>query len=138
MGRILAIDYGTKRTGIAVSDPLQLIATPLDIVASHRLEDFLEDYLKKEKIDKVIVGNPIDMQGKKTETSRLVQAFINRFRKIFVHIPLHLHDERYTSKIAQQAMIAGGMKKKNRRNKGNIDKISATLILQSYMESVRK
>ncbi|MEM6737233.1 MAG: Holliday junction resolvase RuvX [Bacteroidota bacterium] len=135
MPRILAIDYGAKRTGLAVTDPLRIIASSLDVVASHNLENYLKDYFKKEEISKVVIGNPKNINGSNTNATRLVQAFIRRFKRVFPDKEFTLHDERFTSKMAMDAMIVGGMKKKNRRNKGNVDKISATIILQSYLES---
>lgn len=136
MSRILAIDYGAKRTGLAVTDPLRIIATPLEYVASHTLEEFLTNYFKKEEVSRVIIGMPKKLDGTDTNATSLVQSFINRFKKVFPSVELILHDERFTSKMALDAMIAGGSKKKTRREKGNIDKISATIILQSYLESI--
>lgn len=135
MSRILAIDYGAKRTGLAVTDSLGIIATPLDYIATHELEIFLSGYFKREDVNKVIVGMPRNLDGSDTNATSLVQAFINRFRKVFPTKELILHDERFTSKMALDAMIAGGMKKKDRREKGKVDKVSATIILQSYLES---
>ncbi|MEM0941724.1 MAG: Holliday junction resolvase RuvX [Bacteroidota bacterium] len=134
MPRILAIDYGAKRTGLAVTDPLRIIANSLDVIASHNLENYLKDYFSKEEISTVVIGDPKNIDGSNTDATILVQAFINRFKKVFPDKQFTLHDERFTSKMAKDAMIMGGMKKKNRRNKGNIDKISATIILQSYLE----
>ncbi len=136
MSRILAIDYGAKRTGLAVTDPLGIIASPLDFVPSHTLEDFLVKYFEKEPVDKVVIGMPKNTDGSDTNATSLVQAFVNRFKKVFPMKELILHDERFTSKMALDAMIAGGMSKKNRREKGNVDKVSATIILQSYLESI--
>lgn len=136
MPRILAIDYGAKRTGLAVTDPIGIIASPLEVVRSHQLEDFLTSYFQKEDVSKVIIGMPKNTDGSDTNATPLVQAFINRFRKVFPSKELILHDERFTSKMAMDAMIAGGMKKKDRQNKGNVDKVSATIILQSYLESI--
>lgn len=136
MPRILAIDYGAKRTGLAVTDPIGIIATALDVVASHQLEQYLKDYFVKEEVSKVIIGMPTTLEGGATDATPLVQAFINRFKKVFPLKELILHDERFTSKMAMAAMITGGMKKKDRRVKGNVDKVSATIILQSYLESI--
>lgn len=136
MPRILAIDYGAKRTGLAVTDPLGMIASPLDVLPSHTLENFLKTYFNREEVSHVIIGMPKNIDGKPTNATPLVQAFINRFKKVFPAMELILHDERFTSKMAMDAMIAGGMKKKDRRNKGNVDKVSATIILQSYLESI--
>lgn len=134
MGRILAIDYGAKRTGIAVTDPLAIIATPLDTVPTHTLMEFLTGYFQKEEVDEVVMGMPRNTDGSPTDATPLVEAAVKRFRKLFPDKPLFLHDERFTSKMALAAMIAGGSKKKDRAKKENLDKISATIILQSYLE----
>lgn len=131
----MALDYGAKRTGIAVTDPLGIIASPLDTVPSHTLFDFLKDYFIKEQVSEVVIGMPKNTDGSPTDATPLVQAAVNRFRKLFPEKPLFLHDERFTSKMALDAMIAGGTKKKDRQNKGNIDKISAAIILQSYLQT---
>ena len=131
----MAIDYGAKRTGLAVTDPLGMIASPLEVVATHTLENFLKTYFEREEVNKVVIGMPKNSDGSDTNATPLVKAFINRFRKVFSNKELILHDERFTSKMALDAMIMGGMKKKDRREKGNIDKVSATIILQSYLES---
>lgn len=136
MARVLAIDYGAKRTGLAVTDPLGIIAGPLDVVASHLLEEYLKKYFSAEEVTDVVIGMPKNTDGSDTNATPLVQAFINRFKKVFPEKALVLHDERFTSKMALDAMIAGGMKKKDRRDKGRVDKISATIILQSYLESI--
>ena len=136
MGRILSIDYGAKRTGLAVTDPLGIIASPLDYVTTHELEVYLKDYFEKEQVSKVVVGMPKKLDGSATDATVLVEAFVNRFKKLFPGKELILHDERFTSKIALDAMIEGGSKKKDRREKGNIDKVSAAVILQSYLESI--
>lgn len=136
MGRWLAIDYGAKRTGLAATDPLKIIASALETIPSHTLEDYLKNYFQKEDVEKVVIGMPKNTDGSDTNATPLVQAFVNRFKKIFPNKELVLHDERFTSKMALDAMIVGGTKKKTRQNKGNIDKVSATIILQSYMESV--
>ncbi|CAD5248035.1 MULTISPECIES: Holliday junction resolvase RuvX [unclassified Imperialibacter] len=137
MGRILAIDYGGKRTGIAVTDPLQLIATSLEMVRSHELIAFLKQYLQKETVDAFVVGMPKKLDNTDTNGTLLVNRFLVQLKKEFAEMPVHLIDERFTSKMAMDTMIAGGMKKKDRRIKGNVDKISAVIILQSYMESNR-
>jgi putative holliday junction resolvase len=137
MGRILAIDYGGKRTGIAVTDPLQLIATSLEMVRSHELIAFLKQYLQKETVDAFVVGMPKKLDNTDTNGTLLVNKFLVQLKKEFAEMPIHLIDERFTSKMAMDTMIAGGMKKKDRRIKGNVDKISAVIILQSYMESNR-
>ncbi len=135
MPRILAIDYGGKRTGIAVTDPLCIIATPLTTVPTHELMGFLKDYFAKEDVSTVIFGFPTKLDGSETNATQLVKAATNRFKKLFPDKPLFLHDEKFTSKMALDAMISAGSKKKDRREKGNIDKVSATIILQSYLES---
>lgn len=131
----MAIDYGAKRTGIAVTDPLVIIASALTTVASHTLMDFLKAYFIKEEVVEVVFGMPINTDGSDTDATPLVRAAINRFKKLFPDKKLILHDERFTSKMALAAMIAAGSTKKERRNKGNIDKVSATIILQSYLET---
>jgi len=136
MPRILAIDYGAKRTGLAATDPLGMIASPLEVIPSHTLEEYLKRYFEREDVSRVVIGMPKNTDGSDTNATALVQAFINRFKKVFPQMELILHDERFTSKMALDAMIAGGMKKKDRRNKGNVDKVSATIILQSYLESI--
>ena len=135
MPRVLAIDYGAKRSGLAVTDPMGIIASPLDVLPTHLLEKFLVDYFEKEEVEKVVIGMPTNTDGSPTNATPLVQAFVNRFNKVFPSKELILHDERFTSKMAMDAMIAGGMKKKDRQKKGNVDKVSATLILQSYLAS---
>lgn len=136
MARILAIDYGAKRTGLAVTDPLKIIANALTVLPTHELEKFLTSYFQQEDVSTVVLGMPKNLDGKDTNATSLVRAFENRFRKVFHNKQLILHDERFTSKMALDAMIAGGMKKKDRQNKGIVDKISATIILQSYLESI--
>lgn len=137
MARVLAIDYGAKRTGIAVTDPLCIIANGLNTVPTHKLMDFLKDYFLKEEVSEVVIGMPKNTDGSPTDATPLVETAIKRFRKFFPEKKLFLHDERFTSKMALDAMIAGGSKKKDRRNKETIDKVSATIILQSYLESRR-
>lgn len=135
MARIVAIDYGAKRTGLAVTDPLGMIASPYDTIPTHTLMDFLKAYFEKEEVSEVVIGMPKNTDGTPTNATPLVEAAVNRFRKLFPNKKLFLHDERFTSKMALDAMIAGGSKKKDRQNKGNIDKVSAAIILQSYLES---
>ena len=138
MGRILAIDYGLKRTGIAVSDPLQIIATALDTVDTHKLLDFLKNYLSREPVDTFVVGMPKTLKNEDSEIAPYVRRFVDELKLTFPDKPVQLADERFTSRMAQQAMIAGGMKKKDRRVKGNVDKISATIILQGFMDTVKR
>lgn len=137
MGRVLAIDYGTKRTGIAVTDALRIIATPLETVASQELINFLKAYLQKETVDEFVVGMPKTLMNEDSAIAPLVRKFIEELKKTFPEKPVHLADERFTSSIAMRAMIDGGMKKKDRQVKGNVDKISATIILQSFLDAVR-
>jgi putative Holliday junction resolvase len=134
MGRILAIDYGTKRTGLAVTDPLRIIATALDTVGTDELIDYLKKYFLKEAVDEVVIGMPKRLNNEDSETAPLVRKFVEIFKGTFPDKPIALADERFTSSQAQRTMIDGGMKKKDRQMKGNVDKISATLILQNYLQ----
>lgn len=135
MGRILAIDYGKKRTGLAVTDPLRIIATALETVDSATLIEYLKKYCSKEPVDEFVVGLPRTLKNEDSEIAPLVRAFVEVLKKEFPQKPVHLADERFTSRIAQQAMIIGGMKKKDRQVKANVDKISATIILQDFMNA---
>jgi len=137
MSRLLSIDYGKKRTGIAVSDPLQLIANGLTTVETPQLFDFLREYLRKEEVSCIVVGLPRQMNNEPSENMKRVEPFVNRLRKLYPHIPVAYFDERFSSKMAHQTMIDGGLKKKDRQNKALVDEISATIILQGYMESRR-
>ena len=137
MARIIAIDYGKKRTGLAVTDPLQLIATGLTTVSTSTLWDYLQAYMAKEQVERVIIGEPKQPNGLPSENMERVQQFVNRWRKAMPAIPIQLYDERFTSVIAHRAMIDGGLRKKARQDKALVDEISATIILQSYMESKR-
>ena len=137
MGRILAIDYGQKRIGIAATDPEQIIANGLDTVSPNEIFQFLSDYFAKETVDEVVIGHPYQLNGEDSESMQYIQPFINRFRKVFPHIPLKEYDERFTSVIAHQAMIAGGMKKSQRKDKAVVDKIAACIILEGYMDSIK-
>lgn len=137
MGRIMAIDYGKKRTGIAVTDPLRIIATPLDTIPTQVLLQFLTQYLQKEAVDEFVVGMPKTLLNEDSETAPLVRAFVSELKKKFPEKTIHLVDERFTSSMARRAMIDGGMKKKDRQVKGNVDKISATIILQSFMGAAK-
>ncbi|TDO05621.1 Holliday junction resolvase RuvX [Sunxiuqinia elliptica] len=134
MGRILAIDYGRKRVGLAVTDPLQLIANKLTTVRSHDILDFLKDYFQKENVEKVIIGYPLQMNNEASEAVQYINPFLKRFQKLFPDMPIEQVDERFTSKMAFQTMLDAGLKKKARQDKGTIDAVSATIILQSYME----
>ena len=136
MGRIMAIDYGKKRTGLAVTDPLRIIATPLDTVSTNELISYLGSYMKKETVDEFVVGMPKTLKNEDSEIAPLVREFVEELKKVYPEKKIHLADERFTSRMAMQAMIEGGMKKKDRQIKGNVDKISATIILQSFLRSV--
>jgi putative holliday junction resolvase len=133
MGRIMAIDYGRKRVGIAVTDELQLIANGLATVAAHEIFPFLKSYLLKEKVDTFVVGEPRQMNNQPSESLKFIIPFVNRLRKEYPGIQVDMMDERFTSKMAFQTMIDAGLKKKDRQNKELVDTISATIILQSYM-----
>ncbi len=137
MPRILAIDYGTKRTGIAVTDPMQIIATALETVDSSQLIAFLKKYFEKEAVGEVVIGMPKKLNNTDSENAAAVRVFIDLFKKNFPTLTITEVDERFTSSLALDAMISGGMKKKDRQVKGNVDKISATLILQNYMQTKR-
>jgi putative Holliday junction resolvase len=137
MGRILAIDYGRKRVGLAVTDPMQIIANKLTTVRAHDVFDFLTDYFTKEKVDCVVVGYPKTLSDEPSESIRYINPFLKNFQKKFPEVKLELVDERFTSKIAFQTMIDAGLKKKDRQNKELIDAVSATIILQSYLEQQR-
>lgn len=135
MGRIIAIDYGRKRVGIAVTDNEKIIATPLTTVHSKDIFDFLKEYISREKVEKVIVGEPKQMDNTSSEAEKFIKPFLNRMKKLFPDLIVERFDERFTSKMAFQAMIDGGLKKKDRQDKAMVDKISATIILQSYLAS---
>lgn len=135
MGRILAIDYGQKRVGLAVTDELQLIANALSTVHSKDIFQFLNNYLKKEKVDCIVVGEPRQMNNELSESVVFIDPFIKKLKKEFPEMPIVRFDERFTSKLASQAILDAGLKKKDRQNKGLIDKMSATILLQSYMHS---
>jgi len=137
MGRILAIDYGKKRVGLAVSDPQQLIANKLATVTSQTIWSFLHSYFQNEEVDEVVVGYPVQMNNSDSESVVYVKPFLKKFKEKYPGIKLELADERFTSKMALQTMIDGGLKKMARRNKPMVDAISATIILQSYMEQKR-
>ncbi|MBS1505368.1 MAG: Holliday junction resolvase RuvX [Bacteroidetes bacterium] len=135
MGRILAIDYGMKRTGLAVTDPLQIIATGLETVETPSLVNFLKSYFQKETVDEVVIGMPKKLNNEDSDTAAAVRKFVEVFKTNFPSVKITEVDERFTSSMAQQVMISGGMKKKDRQVKGNVDRISATIILQSYMQT---
>lgn len=136
MPRIIAIDYGLKRTGLAVTDPLQIISTGLTTVESKQLIPFLKDYFSKEQVERIIIGEPKNWDDTDTHATPLVEKCIKELQKQFPAIPITKVDERYTSKMAKQAMIDMGMKKMQRRNKAIVDEIAATIMLQDYMRSI--
>ncbi|OJX90328.1 MAG: Holliday junction DNA helicase RuvA [Paludibacter sp. 47-17] len=135
MGRILAIDYGQKRVGLAVTDPLQLTANGLDTVLSHELFNYLRDYVQTEKVEKFVVGLPKQLNGEDSDSMKLIRPFITGLERAFPHIPVVLFDERFTSTLAHRTLLASGAKKKDRQNKALVDKIAATILLQSYLNS---
>ena len=135
--RILSIDYGQKRTGLAVTDALQLIANGLDVVETKNLEAYLADYLKREEVETIVVGYPRQTNGEDSENMKRITPFVNRLKKLYPNIAIEMYDERFTSVLAHQTMLDSGIGKKARQNKGLVDRISATIILQDYMESLR-
>ena len=137
MARLLAMDYGKKRTGLAVSDEMQIIAGGLTTVPTTGLLDYILDYVKREPVERIVVGLPKQMNNEPSENMRRVEPFVNRLRKLLPDIPVDYHDERFTSVLAQRTIIEAGIKKMARRNKELVDEVSATIILQSYMESRR-
>ncbi len=137
MGRIIAIDYGRKRSGIAVTDTLQIVANGLTAVPTHTLLNFIKDYVSTESVDRIVVGLPKQMNNQPSENMKRIQPFVNRMRKEIPEIPIEMYDERFTSVLAHRAMIDGGMKKMARRDKAIVDEISATIILNDYLESLQ-
>jgi putative Holliday junction resolvase len=135
LARILSIDYGKKRTGLAVTDPLQIIAGGLATVATSELFDYLQAYIAREQVEMIVIGEPRQPNGEPSENLARVQQFVNRWRKAVPNVPIQFYDERFTSVLAHQAMLDGGLKKKARQNKGLVDEISATIILEDYMRS---
>jgi len=136
MGRILAIDYGRKRVGLAVTDPLKMIAGRLTTVSAEEIWQFLDQYLTKEPVEAFVIGYPKKLNNEPSEALIYVNPFVKKLEKKYPEIPIHLVDERFTSKMAFQAMIDAGLRQKARRNKATIDAMSATIILQSYLESL--
>lgn len=134
MGKALGIDYGTKRTGIAITDAMQIIATGLTTVATHTLDDFISDIVLKENIDCFVVGDPKNLDGTNTDSTAHVSGFVKRLQKLYPTTLVHQIDERFTSKIAKQSILASGVKKKSRQNKALVDKLSATIILQNFLD----
>ena len=136
MGRIMGIDYGRKRTGVAVTDPLKIIAGNLATVPTHTLMQFIKDYLSREQVERIVVGQPTQLNGEPSESMKYITPFVNRLRKELHDMPVVMYDERFTSTIAHQAMIDGGMKKSDRRDKNRVDAIAATIILNDYLQSI--
>lgn len=136
MGRILAIDYGKKRTGLAVTDILRITANPLITIETKQLMTWLQDYFAKENVDEVVVGYPKQMNGEDSESMQYIRVFLAQFEQTFPSIPIKLYDERFTSVLAHQAMIDGGMKRSQRQNKMMVDKIAACIILEGYLDSL--
>jgi len=134
MGRILAIDYGSKRVGLAVTDPLRMIASGLTTIHSKDLIAYLEEYLKKEKVDEIVVGEPKNLMNKKSDSARFIDPFVVHLTKKFPDVKIVRYDERFTSALAHQTMLMGGVKKKDRQNKETVDLISAIIILQDYLQ----
>ncbi|MBQ4916685.1 MAG: Holliday junction resolvase RuvX [Muribaculaceae bacterium] len=135
MGRIIGIDFGRKRTGIAVTDPLKIVANGLTTVPSHTVVDFLVKYIEKENVEKIVVGLPKQLNGQPSESMQYITPFLNRLKKVLPQIPVVMYDERFTSTLAHKAMLDGGMKKKDRQNKEIVDTIAATIILNDYLQS---
>ena len=135
MGRIIAIDYGRKRTGLAASDTLQMIANGLGTVPSGEVVQYLSNYVRKEPVDTFVVGLPKQMNNEPSENMKYVEAFVSHLKRTIPNIPVVYYDERFTSVLAHRAMLEGGLKKKKRQDKGLVDEISAVIILQAYMES---
>ncbi len=135
MARILSVDYGRKRTGIAVTDPLQIIAGGLATVSTSELFDWLQQYIQREQVERIVIGEPRQTNGQPSENLARVQQFVNRWSKNMPAIPIEFYDERFTSVLAHQAMLDGGLRKKARQNKALVDEISATILLEDYMRS---
>jgi len=135
MARILSIDYGRKRTGVAVTDPLQLIAGGLATVATSELFNYLMQYVQHEEVERIVIGKPMQTNGQPSENLQRVEQFVDRWRKAMPQIPIEYYDERFTSVIAQRVIIDSGLKKKARQNKALVDEISATIILEDWMAS---
>ena len=134
MGKALGIDFGTKRTGIAITDAMQIIATGLTTVSTNLLDDFIANLVQKESIECFVVGDPKNLDGSSTDSTGHVNGFVKRLQKTYPRIPVHQIDERFTSKIAKQSILASGIKKKGRQNKELVDEVSATIILQNYLD----
>ncbi len=134
MGKALGIDFGTKRTGIAITDAMQIIATGLTTVATHTLDDFISNLLQKETIECFVVGDPKNLDGTATDSTAYVNAFVKRTKQRYPEIPIHQIDERFTSKIAKKSILESGVRKKVRQNKALVDQVSAVIILQNYLD----
>ena len=134
MDRIIGIDYGRKRVGVAVSDPLGIFASALETVPAAKIVEYLKNYTSKEKVGRFVVGYPMNLNNKPAEAAKDVDVFLKVLKKQFPDIPVTLEDERFTSKLAMKAMIAGGVKKSDRREKGSVDKVSAAIILQTFLD----
>ena len=137
MGRILAVDYGKKRTGLAVTDELQIVPGGLTTVDTTVLIDYILNYVKKENVERIVVGLPKKLNNEYSENMVRIEPFVNRLQKLLPQMPIEYYDERFTSQLAQQAILDAGLKKKTRQNKGLIDEVSAVIILQSYLDSKR-
>jgi putative Holliday junction resolvase len=137
MGRILGIDFGTKRIGLAVTDPLKIFASPLKTVRTHEFDDFLIEYLRTESIDEFVIGYPVTLNNQASEPVKYIDPFIKKLVKMFPDKPVHKIDERFTSGMALKTMVDGGVRKKARQNKSMVDKISAAIILQSFLDGRR-
>ena len=135
MARLLSIDYGKKRTGLAVTDPLQIIAGGLATVSTSELSAFLQDYVRRETVERIVIGEPRQADGSPSENLERVKQFVNRWKRALPDIPIEFYDERFTSVLAHRAMLDGGLRKKARQNKALVDEISATILLQDYMRA---
>jgi len=135
MGRIIAIDYGTKRIGLAVTDPMQIFASPLITVSPEEFDNFIEGYLKTEEVDAFVIGYPVQMNNQPSKSVKYINPFIKKLKKTFPEKYIHLVDERFTSQMALRTMIEGGVKKRDRQDKSMVDKISASIILQSFLDN---
>ena len=136
MGRILGIDYGRKRTGVAVTDPLKIVAGNLATVPTHQLMQYIKEYVSREQVERIVVGHPLQLNGKPSESMKYITPFVQRLTKELPDVPVVMYDERFTSAIAHQAMLDGGMKKSDRQDKNRVDAIAATIILNDYLQSI--
>ena len=134
MGRILGIDYGRKRVGLAVTDPLKIFASPLNTISAHDIDNFIADYMASEEVEAFVIGYPVKLNNEPSESVKYINPFIRKLKIRFPGVPVHLVDERFTSQMALKTMIDGGLKKKERQNKSIIDMISASIILQSFLD----